>query len=132
VLYRFTSDVTNEQKAEINRMTALLRGLSPDPRATLKAGFLDAGQAASNMKLISSLPKPTGFFDPSNPGGLPLRLPTEKQDGDARKPEQRMKPAAAPRSSASRTPTWPSPATYSPSATIRACSSTVWATMSRS
>jgi len=84
VLYRFTSDVTNEQKAEINRMTALLRGLSPDPRATLTAGFLDAGQAASNMKLISSLPKPVGFFDPSNPGGLPLSLPTEKQDGDAR------------------------------------------------
>ena len=84
VLYRFTSDVTNEQKAEINRMTALLRGLSPDPRATLAAGFLDAGQASSNMKLITSLPKPVGFFDPSNPGGLPLRLPTEKQDGDAR------------------------------------------------
>ena len=74
VLYRFTSDVTNEQQAEIKRMTALLRGLSPDPRATLKAGFLDAGQAISNMTLVASIPKPVGFFDPSNPEGLPLRL----------------------------------------------------------
>lgn len=85
MLYRFTTDVTNEQNAEIGRMTALSRGLSADPRATLKAGFLDAGQAISNMKLISSLPKPTGFFDPSNPAGLPLRLPAENKDGDARK-----------------------------------------------
>lgn len=85
VLYRFTTDVTNEQQAEIKRMTALSRGLSPDPRATLKAGFLDAGQAISNMTLVASLPKPSGFFDPSNPEGLPLRLPDEKQDGDARR-----------------------------------------------
>jgi uncharacterized protein (DUF305 family) len=84
VLYRFTSDVSNEQQAEIKRMTALLRGLSPDPRASLKAGFLDAGQAISNMKLIASIPKPVGFFDPSNPEGLPLRLPAEGKDGDAR------------------------------------------------
>ena len=84
VLYRFTSDVTNEQQAEIKRMTALLRGLSPDPRATLKAGFLDAGQAISNMTLVASIPKPVGFFDPSNPEGLPLRLPAEGKDGDAR------------------------------------------------
>jgi len=84
VLYRFTSDVTNEQQVEIKRMTALLRGLSPDPRATLKAGFLDAGQAISNMTLVASIPKPVGFFDPSNPEGLPLRLPAEGKDGDAR------------------------------------------------
>lgn len=84
VLYRFANDVTNEQQAEIKRMAALLRGLSPDPRATLKPGFLDAGQAISNMRLVASLPKPTGFFDPSNPDGLPLRLPAENKDGDAR------------------------------------------------
>ena len=65
-------------------MTALQRGLSPDPRATLKAGFLDAGQAISNMTLVASIPKPVGFFDPSNPEGLPLRLPAEGKDGDAR------------------------------------------------
>lgn len=83
-LFRFSNDVSNEQKAEIARMTALMRSLIPDPRATLKAGFLDAGQTISNMTLVTSLPKPTGFFDPSNPGGLPMRLPSEKKDGDAR------------------------------------------------
>jgi uncharacterized protein (DUF305 family) len=84
VLFRFTNEVTNEQQAEINRMAALLREGSPDPRTTLSAGFRDAGQAASNMELIASLPKPTGFFDPANPEGLPPRLPAADQDGDAR------------------------------------------------
>lgn len=80
VLFRFTNDVSNEQQAEINRMAALLREASPDPRTTLKAGFRDAGQAASNMELIASLPKPTGFFDPSNPEGLPPRAPAASGD----------------------------------------------------
>lgn len=84
ILYRFANDVTNEQQAEINRMTALLREASPDPRTTLKAGFRDAGQAASNMELIASLPKPTGFFDPTNPEGNPPRLPPAGDDGEAR------------------------------------------------
>lgn len=84
VLFRFTNEVTNEQQAEINRMAALLREGSPDPRTTLSAGFRDAGEAASNMELIASLPKPTGFFDPANPEGLPPRLPAADQDGDAR------------------------------------------------
>jgi len=84
VLFRFTNEVTNEQQAEINRMAALLRRSSPDPRTTLSAGFRDAGQAASNMQLIANLPKPTGFFDPANPEGLPPQLPAATQDGDAR------------------------------------------------
>ena len=42
-----------------------------DPRVGLKAGLRDAGEAARNMKRISSLPKPEGFFDPANPGGAP-------------------------------------------------------------
>lgn len=82
VLFRFATDVTNEQQAEINRMAALLRERSPDPRTTLSAGFRDAGQAASNMELIASLPKPTGFFDPSNPEGLPPRAPAANADAD--------------------------------------------------
>ncbi len=85
ILSRFANDVTNEQQAEINRMTALLRAASPDPRTTLKGGFRDAGQAASNMELIATLPKPTGFFDPSNPEGNPPRLPAAGTDGDARR-----------------------------------------------
>src|SRR5205809_3806632 len=43
-----------------------------DPRVGLKAGLRDAGEAARNMKRISSLPKPDGFFDPANPGGAPI------------------------------------------------------------
>ena len=33
-----------------------------DPRASLKAGFRDAGVAAWNMTLVSNSPKPDGFF----------------------------------------------------------------------
>jgi uncharacterized protein (DUF305 family) len=84
VLFRFANDVTNEQQAEINRMAALLRERSPDPRTTLSAGFRDAGQAASNMTLIASLPKPTGFFDPSNPEGLPPRAPAANAGAEGR------------------------------------------------
>ncbi len=45
---------------------------SNDPRVGLKAGLRDAGEAARNMKKVSSLPKPDGFFDPANPGGTPI------------------------------------------------------------
>jgi hypothetical protein len=45
---------------------------SNDPRIGLKAGLRDAGEASRNMKRISSLPKPEGFFDPANPGGTPI------------------------------------------------------------
>jgi uncharacterized protein (DUF305 family) len=44
-LFAFTRDVTNDQNAEIKRMNALLVGLSADPRASLAAGFDDAGEA---------------------------------------------------------------------------------------
>jgi hypothetical protein len=42
-----------------------------DPRVGLKAGFRDAGQAAKNLELVASLPKPEGFFDPKAPIGEP-------------------------------------------------------------
>jgi LVIVD repeat-containing protein len=42
-----------------------------DPRVGLKAGFKDAGQAARNMELVESLPKPEGFFDLKEPAGIP-------------------------------------------------------------
>jgi uncharacterized protein (DUF305 family) len=75
LLFEFTTDVTNGQTAEIERMHALLVSLSDDPRAGLKAGFEDADQALLNMDLLASLPKPPGFFDPDNPAGLsPKRL----------------------------------------------------------
>jgi hypothetical protein len=83
VLENFTSEITTEQQAEINKMSAILAQLSQDPRATLKAGFRDAGQAASNLALLASLPKPTGFFDPKNPAGLPPVKPPKEADAKA-------------------------------------------------
>jgi uncharacterized protein (DUF305 family) len=79
VLENFTTEVSTEQKAEIRRMSAVLAVLTQDPRATLKAGFRDAGQAASNVALLASLPKPTGFFDPRNPAGLPPAKPAKAE-----------------------------------------------------
>jgi len=73
VLFEFTTDVTNDQNAEIERMNTLLVGLSSDPRAGLTAGLDDAGQAILNLQLVATLPKPPGFFDPENPADRPSR-----------------------------------------------------------
>ena len=73
LLYEFTSDVTSDQTSEIERMVTLLASFSSDPRVGLAAGFRDAGEAALNMQLVSTLPKPTGFFDPERPSGLSAR-----------------------------------------------------------
>lgn len=80
-LFRFVNDISNEQQGEIRRMERLLAELSPDPRTGLSAGFRDAGQAIWNLSLAASLPKPEGFYDPSNPSGRPLPLPDDG-DGD--------------------------------------------------
>jgi uncharacterized protein (DUF305 family) len=80
-MFQFTSDVTTDQKAEIDRMNTVLAGLSGDPRATLSAGVANAGEAISNLRRVASLPKPAGFFDPANPAQLqPLKAakPGEK------------------------------------------------------
>ena len=82
VLFGFTSDITGDQGIEIERMDAMLVGLSDDPRALLQAGFLDAGRAALNMELIAELQKPDGFFDPDNPGGLPAGSTAANGDDD--------------------------------------------------
>ena len=42
-----------------------------DPRASLKPGFDNAGQAAKNMQLVAHMGKPQGFFDPGSPAGTP-------------------------------------------------------------
>jgi uncharacterized protein (DUF305 family) len=80
VLFEFTTDITNDQTAEIERMNALLVGLSSDPRAGLTPGLDDAGQALLNLELLASLPKPPGFFDPKNPAELPPKRPQEDTD----------------------------------------------------
>ena len=90
VLFEFVNDVKTDQTAEIRKMNALLASLSPDPRAELKPGFLDAGQAAKNMALVFSLPKPAGFYDPANPAGLPLPKPEkEGKKTNTKKPAKR-------------------------------------------
>ena len=83
VLYSFAGDVSNEQEAEIRRMSALLRELSVDPRSSLSPGFRDAGEAISNLTLVATLPKPTGFFDQENPAGLPpVIAPDDEEEAD--------------------------------------------------
>lgn len=94
VMFEFTNEVVNDQKTEIERMNTLFAGLSNDPRATLKPGFRDAGEAISNMRLIAAMAKPAGFFDPANPAQLQPVIPEkedEKKDGD--KPDRKKKPA---------------------------------------
>jgi hypothetical protein len=54
------------------------RAASTDPRVGLKPGLRDAGYAARNMELVSTLPKPEGFFDPKAPAGQPTR--PERED----------------------------------------------------
>lgn len=93
VLFEFTSEVTNGQTAEIERMNVLLVKLSADPRSALTAGFRDAGEARLNLELVASLPKPDGFFDPNNPANLPLKrlealaAAAEAGESSAEKPE---------------------------------------------
>ena len=69
ILNEFASDVVNDQRVEIERMNILLVGLSDDPRAVLDGGLYDAEEAILNLELITSLPKPAGFYDPKNPSG---------------------------------------------------------------
>jgi uncharacterized protein (DUF305 family) len=93
VLFEFVNDIVNDQTAEIERMNALLASLSDDPRATLSAGFEDAGQALLNLELVASLPKPPGFFDPANPAGLPPKRPEEEEAEEEAAEEAAEEPA---------------------------------------
>jgi uncharacterized protein (DUF305 family) len=101
VMFNFTNDVVSDQNAEIDRMNRVAASLSRDPRATLAAGFRDAGEAIMGMRKLASLPKPAGFFDPANPAQLqPLKPKDDKKDADAKagtdaaKPPVAAKPAA--------------------------------------
>ena len=80
ILFEFTNDINNGQEAEIERMSALLIGLSDDPRARLAAGFENADYALRNLAYVGSLPKPPGFFDPENPAGLPPEQPEDDEE----------------------------------------------------
>ncbi|HKE86675.1 MAG TPA: hypothetical protein VKB50_23125 [Vicinamibacterales bacterium] len=52
-----------------------------DPRVGLKPGFRNAGEAARNMQLVATLPKPDGFFDPKAPAG-PVTPPEQPAPPD--------------------------------------------------
>jgi len=82
VMFEFVNDVKNEQQGEIDRMNAVAAMLSDDPRAGLAAGFRDAGEAISHLRLVVALPKPTGFFDPANPAQLQPRIVDEDEEGE--------------------------------------------------
>ena len=68
-----------------------LAGTQADPRIGLKAGFRDAGEAARNMEVVASLPKPEGFFDPEAPAGLPS--PPEPPESETTPPEDETTPS---------------------------------------
>ena len=89
VLFEFTNEIVNGQTAEIERMNAILVSLSSDPRAGLSAGYADAGSAILNLSHVAALPKPTGFFDPNNPAGLPPEAPEEDKDADDEADEEK-------------------------------------------
>ena len=87
-LFAFTSDITADQTAEINRMDAMLAEASPDPRVQLAAGFNDAGQALWNMALVATRPRPEGFYDPNNPAGRPMPVrPDPEPEPEPAEPE---------------------------------------------
>jgi len=88
VLFDFTNDIVNDQKAEIERMNALLATLSEDARANLKPGYTDAGEAILNLRKVVSLPRPPGFFDPQNPSDLP---PVKEPSAEEKKAAKRRK-----------------------------------------
>jgi len=89
ILNEFASDVVNDQRVEIERMNILLVGLSDDPRAVLDGGLYDAEEAILNLELITSLPKPAGFYDPKNPSGRFNEK--EKNEEEANEDEDKKK-----------------------------------------
>ena len=89
VMYEFTNDVVSDQRSEIDRMNATLATLSTDPRATLKPGFRDAGEAISNMRHVVALQKPAGFFDPENPAQLQPIKERDKGKDEAKNTSRR-------------------------------------------
>jgi hypothetical protein len=50
--------------------SATTRAATADPRATLRAGLGDAGEAARGMELVAHRERPGGFSNPTNPGDI--------------------------------------------------------------
>ena len=81
ILNEFVSDLVNDQGVEIERMNTIAVDLSDDPRSGLAHGLYSADEAILNLELITSLRKPTGFFDPTNPEGKGSEDLTEDNEG---------------------------------------------------
>ena len=75
-----------------------------DPRVGLKPGLKDAGQAARNLELVSSLPKPAGFFDPKQPAGEPTGPETEEKPEAKPSEKPEAKPSENPEAKPSKNP----------------------------
>jgi hypothetical protein len=100
------SRVTQLSCASVIVLVSLAAGLaqeratsSTDPRVGLKAGFHNAGEAARNMEVIASLPKPEGFFDPKTPAGATIpaeRVPNSPTGASVEDPPDTNANAAAP------------------------------------
>ena len=71
-LFEFTSELTNGQAAEIERMNVLLVKLPAGPRSAMSAGFRDAGQARLNLALVASLPKAARIYLSPSPLTQPM------------------------------------------------------------
>jgi hypothetical protein len=69
-----------------------------DPRVGLKPGLKDAGVAARGMELVSTMFKPEGFYDPTNPAGEPTppERPANAKPNAAAAPAPPAAPAAPP------------------------------------
>jgi hypothetical protein len=61
--------------------SALIAG-EEDPRVGLKPGYRDAGVAVRNLELVSSMPRPEGFYDRSQPAGE-ASSPEKRGEGGA-------------------------------------------------
>ena len=46
--------------------------VTDDPRVGLRAGWQDAEQASYNLELVAHVPKPEGFFNPTDPGDFSM------------------------------------------------------------
>ena len=90
-LDEFISELINDQGVEIERMNGILVNLSDDPRSNLEPGLYDAGESIQNLKLVTSLKKPIGFFDPDNPAGKGVKK-TEKDSILFFKKQEKVRP----------------------------------------
>jgi uncharacterized protein (DUF305 family) len=85
ILNEFISELVNDQGVEIERMNGIAVNLSDDPRSSLAPGLNDAEQAILNLELVTSLKKPVGFYDPTNPKAKGVKDPTVEEKKDKAK-----------------------------------------------